>query len=212
MASKLKALGLVLTALVAASTVTASAAQAGEFTAENYPATITGAQLSKHQFTFFGGNTVNCNVATFHGKLAAAAETLTVGAEYGECSTEGGGAVTVKMTSCDYVFHAGETLEMDRVDGSLDVKCNKAGDGIFFEDPETGCNVKILPQGTLSTLVYTNHTEASDYDVDISLANIKYNQNAQCPGGEGMFFNGTYTGKSTMTGDYEGGGTGVSVD
>src|SRR4051794_2644199 len=108
MTRKLKGIGLVLTAAIAMSAVAAAAAQAGEFTAEKYPATMTGMRLSNHQFKFNMG-TVNCNTTSFHGELAAAANTLTLSAAYGECTTGGGAAVNVNMTSCDYRMHANET-------------------------------------------------------------------------------------------------------
>ncbi len=72
----------------------ASAAEAGEFTAENYGATVTGTQLTKHEFQFNGG-AIDCTVASFGGKLTGPAEALTVAAEYGNCSTAGGAGVTV---------------------------------------------------------------------------------------------------------------------
>src|SRR4051812_44065241 len=100
MTGKLKRLGLVLVAVAALAAVGASAAQAGEFTAENYAATITGNQISKHTFKFEAGTDV-CTVATFHGTQAAAAETLTLNASYENCATpNGGAAVGVTMNSC----------------------------------------------------------------------------------------------------------------
>ncbi|HWN73392.1 MAG TPA: hypothetical protein VNN15_06260 [Solirubrobacterales bacterium] len=206
MEHKLRVLALALMALMATGAMTASAASAGQFTAESYPATITGTQLSGHEFGFFG-YTITCNKASLDAPLGAAATSLTVSASYKECSSSEGGEVTVKMTSCDYVFNAGNEL-----DATMDVKCG-AGGTIDFEDLETGCSVEILPQGTLSTLTYTNHPEAKDFDVDIKVGPaIKYEQDAQCPGGAGFYFNGTYKGQSTMTADHEGAGTGVTVD
>jgi hypothetical protein len=210
MTRKLKALGLAICAALAVLAVSSSAAQAGEFTAEKYPATLTGTQLSQHEFSFFNYS-VSCAKASFDGTLEAAAKAVTIAASYSECTSEAGAAVTVKMTGCDYVFIAEETLGEDKVDGSMEIKC-PAGAGIDFEDAATGCAIKIIPQGPLSTLVYTNHKVAKDFDVDLEVENFLYNQNNLCPGGEGMFFNGLYTGKSTITGDAEGGGTGVIVD
>lgn len=212
MTSNLKALGLALMALTVMSAATASAAQAGEFTAKEYPATITGTQLSGHEFSFFNW-TVGCTEAKFHSKLGAAAKSMTVGAEYSGCSTPGGQEAIISMKSCDFVFHAGETLEKDKVDGNLDIKCAEAEDGIHVEIPATGCTVKIHPQTMLSTVVYTDHPAAGDYDVDINIGpSIKYTQNALCPGGEGFLFNGEYSGKSTMTGEKGEAKVDVTVD
>jgi hypothetical protein len=178
MFSKLRAGGLVLVAAIAISAVAASAAQAGEFTASKYPATVTGSQTAKHEFKFNTGNVV-CAKAAFDGTLEKESETLTVTAEYKECATPKGG-VNVKMNSCDFLLHAGETLEMERVDGSLDVQCNVEGDEIEFVEPATGCVVKVPAQNTLNTLVFTNKKMAGDYEMDISLTKLKYTQNEKC--------------------------------
>jgi len=210
MLTRIKALGLAFVAVAAVSATMASAAAAGEFTAENFTATVTGTALAKHQFKFSGG-TISCTVASFDGKLAGPAENLTIAAEYGNCSTAGGGAVTINMTGCDYAFHAGATLENSRVEGSMEVQCVGGGEGIDVEMPG-GCTAKILPQGGLANLVYTNHPEAKDFDVDFSVGAIVFTQNAACPGGEGVFATGTYGGQSTMTGESAGGADGLKVD
>jgi hypothetical protein len=200
MISRIRIGGLVALAIVAISAVAASAAQAGEFTASKYPATITGTQIAKHEFKFNTG-TVNCAKATFDGTLEAASETLTITAEYKECATPKGG-VNVKMNSCDFLLHAGETLENENVDGSLDVQCNKAGDEIEFVEPGNGCVVKIPPQNGLNTLVYTNHKIAKDFDLDIGISEMEYTQNEKCKE-QGVFKDGGYVGKSTMQADEE---------
>jgi hypothetical protein len=207
MFSRFKTGGLVLIAALAMSAVVASAAQAGEFTANKYPATVTGSQTAKHEFKFQTG-TVVCAKATFDGKLEAASETLTVTADYKECVTPGGGgAVNVKMNSCDYVLHAGETLANENVDGSLDVNCNKEGDEIEFVHEKNGCVVKIPPQNGLNTLTYTNKKMAGDYELDINITKLLHTQNEKCA--EKGTFEGEYLGKSTMKGDEE---IKVSVD
>jgi hypothetical protein len=200
MLSRFRIGGLVLLAAIATSAMTASAAQAGEFTATEYPATITGSQTSKHDFKFQTG-TVSCAKATFEGTLEEASETLTVDAEYKECKTPNGG-VTVKMNSCDFLLHAGETLEKDRVDGSLDVQCDIEGDEIEFHEPANGCTIKIPAQEGLGTIVYTNKPGAKDYEMDISLTEITYTQNEKC-NMQGTFEDGQYLGKSTMMADEE---------
>lgn len=202
MLSKLKMGGLVLIAVIATSAVGATAAQAGEFTASEYPVTVTGTQTAKHQFKFEAG-TITCAIVNFDGKLEAASETLTVTADYKECTTPGGQGVNVKMNSCDFLLHAGETLENERVDGSLDVQCNKEGDEIELFEPANECNVKIPPQNGRTTLVYTNKKMAKDYEMDINITELEYTQNEKCPGGQGTFKNGEYLGKSTMKGDEE---------
>jgi hypothetical protein len=200
MYSKFKTVGLVLIAALAVSAVAASAAQAGKFTASKYPATITGTQTVKHEFKFQTGEVI-CAKATFDGKLEMESETLTVTAAYKECATPGVGGVTVKMNSCDYLLHAGETLANENVDGSLDVQCNNEGDEIEFVHAN-GCVVKIPAQTNRTTLVYTNQKGAKDFAMDISLKEIEYTQNEKCAE-QGKFNNGEYLGKSTMQADEE---------
>ena len=208
MLSKLRTGGLVLVAAIAIGAVGASAAQAGKFTATKYPATITGSQTAKHEFKFQTGEVV-CAKATFDGKLEMESETLTITADYKECVTPGGGgAVTVKMNSCDYLLHAGETLANENVDGSLDVQCNKEGDEIEFVHAKTGCVVKVPAQTNRTTLVYTNKPGAKDFEMDISLKEIEYTQNEKCKE-KGVFNGGEYLGKSTMQADEE---IGTQVD
>ncbi len=200
MVSKLKIGGLALLAVVATGAVAASAAHAGEFTASEYPATITGSQTAKHDFKFQTG-TVSCAKAAFHGKLEEASEALTVKADYKECKTPGGG-VSVKMNSCDFLLHAGETLEKDRVDGSLEIQCNEEGDEIEFVEPANGCVIKVPAQEPGGTLVYTNKEMAGDFEMDIGAAEMIYTQNEKC-NEQGVFEDGQYLGKSTMQADEE---------
>lgn len=211
MRAKFKIFLLGLMTVLATLGALASAAQAGTFTAENYPATITGTQLTGHKFSFANNYSVTCASAAFHGQIPGAVERLTVGARYEECESNAGDPVTVKMTGCHYGLEAAETLGENEVDGRLYIKC-PAGAGIDFDDEVTGCEIKILPQNSLTTLKYTNNVGAGDFVVDINVFAINYVENALCPGGEGMFFAGQYAGKSTITGDFEGEGTGVKVD
>jgi uncharacterized protein YaiE (UPF0345 family) len=211
MIPRIKVSALALLALAAIGTASASAAQAaGEFTADEYPATITGAQLGNHVFKF-EGPVITCPTATFHGELPAPSSELTLDAEYGECKTNNGNAAVVEMTSCDYQFHAGETLAMDKVDGSLDIECAEAGDRIDFVVPSSGCKFEIGAQNGLNSLVYTDNTMAEDFDVDIALNGVLFKQNSKCPGGEKMGF-AEYDGKSTMQADFEEEKIGTTVD
>jgi hypothetical protein len=201
-------LGLVLA--LALCGIGAQAAQAGEFTAEAYPATVTGNQITKHTFKFEAG-TVECVTVKFHGTLEAASEMLTLGATYENCATpNGGAAVGINMNGCDYEFNAGETVEADKVKGTLDIVC-PAGKEIEIKEAANGCTVKIPSQNGLSQLTYTDHTIARDFDVDIGITGMSYTQNANCAGGMGTFANGEYGGSSTMTGEKEGMADGLIV-
>jgi hypothetical protein len=212
MISRTKVSLLALVAMVAISAIPAAAAQAaGEFTAEHYPATMTGSKVTNHVFKF-GMWSVTCKAATLHGELALPNGQLPLTAEYGECETNSGRATEIAMTSCNYVLHANETLAEDKVDGSLDIRCTEAGDAIDFTVPFNGCKVSIPAQNGLNTLTYTDNTLAKDFDVDINVIEMKYKQNAQCPGGAMSASNGEYSGQSTIQADSEGLPVGTTVD
>jgi len=200
MISKIKALGLALLAVFAVGAVSAVAAQAGQFTAPAYPATITGQNVGGfHEFTTELG-TMNCNV-TFHGELAAASEDLTLAPTY-NCVI-GGLGVDVSMNGCDYEFHAGETLAMDQVAGSMDILCPEEAAIDFKVTSVPPCHVTVGEQLGLEALTYTNRTMAKDVDVNMSLGEIAYGLEGNCPV-VGTFANGTYTGTTTLKSDNPG--------
>src|SRR5262245_27950885 len=75
---KVSLLALVVVSAIGA--VSAGAAQAGEFTAEKYPATMKGTQVADHVFKFNMWS-ITCKKAAFDGQLPAASSELTLGAE-----------------------------------------------------------------------------------------------------------------------------------
>jgi hypothetical protein len=212
MMSRTKVSLLALVAMAAIGATSAASAQAtGLFTAQNYPATMTGTDITDHVFKF-GMWSVTCKVATLHGELAGASSELTLDPAYGECKTNNGRATEIAMTSCDYTLHAGETLAADEVGGSLDVTCAEAGDGIDLVVPFNGCKVTIPAQSGLEALTFTDNTMAEDFDIDFNLVEIEYQQNAQCFGGAMAAANGEYIGKSTMQAEVEELPIGTTVD
>lgn len=200
MTRKLKASLLAVVALAAIGAVGATAAQAGEFTSDSYPATITGQNVGgAHVFTTSAGM-MNCNV-TFHGEMAAAAGELTLTPTY-NCGI-GGLQVDVDLNGCDYVLHAGETVVMDIVNGTMDIKC-PVGAKIDFEITSmVPCNITVGEQTGLTAITYTNKTMAKDVLVDMNLGEIVYTADLGCPGA-GVHNNGTYNGTTTLKADNEG--------
>ncbi|HEX6667677.1 MAG TPA: hypothetical protein VF081_13900 [Solirubrobacterales bacterium] len=200
MTRKLKASLLAVVALAAIGAVSATAAQASEFTAGAYPATITGQNIGGgHTFTTEAG-AMNCNV-TFHGEMAAATNNLTLTPTY-NCGIEGL-AVDVSLNGCDYVFHAGETVVMDTVKGSMDITCPMGAKIDFKITSMVTCDITVGEQLGLKSLIYTNKTNAKDVDVDMNLTGIAYTADLGCPGA-GLHGNGTYSGQTTLKSDNEG--------
>jgi hypothetical protein len=196
----IKLLALCALALVAFGAVGAIGAQAGTFTAGAYPATITGQNVGgAHQFSTEVG-VMNCNV-TFHGELAAASSELTMTPTY-NCGINGL-EVDVDLNGCDYVFHAGETMAMHEVGGSLDIICPEGAEIDFEITSMMVCHLTVGEQLGLEAITYTNRTMAKDVDADVSLGEIAYGLDAGCPV-MGTFANGTYGGTTTLKSDNEG--------
>lgn len=201
MTRKLKTAGLALVAVFALGAIAASAAHAGTFTSDEYPATITGQNVGgAHVFETELGVPMNCNVQ-LHGELAAASETVTMTPTY-NCGI-GGNVVDVDLNGCDYVLRAGATLGMHEVGGLMDIVC-PAGAAIDFEITSMPiCHLTVGEQLGLGALTYTNRTMAKDVDADMSLGGIEYELDEECPV-EGVFGTGTYEGTTTLRADNEG--------
>jgi hypothetical protein len=210
MPRNLKALGLAALAVCAIGAMTASAAQAGTFTAGSYPATITGQNVGFHHLTTVLG-TMTCAEAKSHGLLAAESQDLTLSLDLGTSCTLEGSLVHVKNNGCDFHFKAGETTGTHKVDGTVQVKC-PAGNAIDFEITSMQvCHLTVGEQGALEHVVFTSNTVPNDVDVDLHLTGLIYKLDVGCP-----FvgtFGGTYVGTTTLKADAEGGaGTPFRVD
>jgi hypothetical protein len=204
---KLRLAVLSLLAFCAITALGPAQSEAGEFTAGEYTATITGTTAVAHEFTTVLG-VMKC-APTFHGKLEAAAFTMTVAPNYGTSCKIGGKQVHVTNNGCDFVLHAGMTKEMDVVGGWMDIVCpdNK----IDFEiTSEPVCHLTVPGQNELGQLLYTDNTEAEDVVMHFGLEGIFYELDNGCAE-VGAFANGTYKGTSTITADHEG-PTSFSVD
>jgi len=181
-------------ALLALSAVGSSAAQAGTFTAGQYPATIVGTNNVPHTLTTSLG-AIEC-APFFDGKLEAASEEITLEPGYGPC-TLGAKEVHVDLNGCDYTVHAGETLGGDKVGGTMDIGC-PPGSVIDFEVTSIPvCHLTVPGQAGLSALTYTSQTPPSDVNLDFALGEIAYTLDMGCPG-PGVYANGALTGITTL--------------
>lgn len=205
---KLRAALLALLALCAVAALGPVQAQAGEFTATEYPATITGQNVGMHELTTELG-VMECEM-TFDGPLPEASETLTVVPSYGTGCTIEGHMVHVSNNGCDFLFHAGETLGEHEVGGTVDVQCPE-GNAIDFEITAMMiCHLTVPAQNGLA-VSYTNSTMFPDAHLDFLVEGLIYRLDAGCPV-MGNFNNGTYIGTTTVKADHEGMGTGFAVD
>lgn len=205
----IKLVALSALALVAIGAVSATGAQAGEFTAAQYPATITGQHINgPHEFTTELG-LMGCK-PEFHGELAAASSELTITPSYETECAIGGKVVHVDMNGCDFRFHAGATLGMHEVEGSMDIKCPE-GNEIDFEITSMPiCHLTVPEQLGLNDITYTNRTMFNDAEIQFEIEELAYGLDNGCPV-VGTFENGSYEGESTLKADFEEMGTTFGV-
>jgi hypothetical protein len=210
MSRKIRLLGLALFATVALSAVSATGAQAGEFTAAEFPATITGQNVAGEHFITTDLGVLVCSV-TFHGALEEASETMTIAPNYGTGCTIAGIEVHVANNGCDFLFRAGNTLGGHEVGGSMDIKCPEGSAMDFEITSMMVCHLTIPDQIGLGGLTYTNNTMPADVDIDFGIEGFVYRMDAGCPMA-GIRGNGAYSGTSTIKADHAGMGTGFKVD
>jgi hypothetical protein len=187
-------LGLGMLAMLATAAAFAPAAQAGEFTAGKYPATIIGTNNVIHKITTNLG-VMEC-APVLHGNLEAPSEELTFSLGYGPC-TLGANEVDVNVNGCDYRVHAGNTAGQHKVAGTMDIVCPE-GSVIDFEVTSVPtCHLTVPGQTGLGALTYTNHTPPTDVDLDFNLSGLSYTLDMGCPG-PGVYANGAFTGTTTL--------------
>jgi hypothetical protein len=159
-------LAAVLLAALAVLVTGASAAQAANFTAAEYPAFISGEQTGPAG-TGGGGGTgstifgfesslmAECKSAGFAGLLSEATGSLSVSSGYNEC-TAFGSAGTIESNGCEFVLHPGSGSG-DEFTGTFDITCPE---GSKITVAAGNCEVQIGAQNGLGPVVYKNLTTA----------------------------------------------------
>lgn len=207
----LKALGLALVPIFAFSVAMASTAVADEFTAEAYPATITGSLEQGTPMTIgtTAGHTT-CNVAKQHGTIPGPTTTLTMTASWENC--QGGGFPgVVHMNGCDFLYHVNGGM---LTTGWVDIICPPGQEITKTSGPIGGtikCVIHIPPQAGLGPVTYTNvgAGPTREITVEINANNLAYSHTAgtglgACANGGGA--NGILRDQTLWTGEFEGGG------
>ncbi|HET8814966.1 MAG TPA: hypothetical protein VFM51_08420 [Solirubrobacterales bacterium] len=204
---KLRSALLALIAFCALAALGPAQSQAGEFTAAEYPATITGQNVGVHELTTEIG-VMECEM-TFDGPLVEPSETLTVVPTYGTGCTIEGLMVHVSNNGCDFLLHAGETLGEHEVGGTMDIQC-PVGNAIDFEiTAMMFCHLTVPAQEGLA-VKFQNSTMFPDAHLNTNVQGLTYRLDPGCPV-VGNYNNGTYTGTTTVKADHGGMGTGFAV-
>jgi hypothetical protein len=215
--NRLKIAALSVVASLALSAVVATAASAGSFEAESYPATITGEQTTQVVFSGVVGSWA-CKKLSMSGELTEKLSKLNLAPLYSECSWAGIGATTM-MEGCTYEFVAGNTIEGSeaRVQATMSIKC-PAGKEVKLVLNGGTCTIRIPPQINLAsaTAESTGSGKSGDVDLKLSLTGITYsveNGAFPCPNnpGSGTYNNGSLTGTETLKAENSGEAVGFKV-
>lgn len=200
MTHKIKVLGLSFVAVLAMSSVAATAAQAASgLDVEATPAFITGEQLTGptlDKFTFGGGVMLCSKSSSTITTTATKTEDVTVVPDYLECQF-GGLPVHLNFNGCQYTYTGTATaLVMN-----MDIVC-PAGKDITVQQTATGCVVTVKAQGPLSKITFSNvagfppHVNAKN-----EITGLHYEGNASCPVGvSGTRVDGQLAGTTTLKG------------
>jgi hypothetical protein len=172
MIRNIKTLWVAALAVLALSAIGASTAQATNFTASSYPTSFTAESVKGNDDFQTEAGAVECK-SHFSGTISAASETITVNADYSECSAFGFASATVNMGSCDYVFHT---------NGVVDLTCGKTPASIVAST----CEATFTTQSGLKSVSLKNGT--GDITAQAGVTGIAYNVTKD---GFGCPFNGT---------------------
>jgi len=151
MIGKLKALGLAVLPVVALA-AGAPGAQAINFEASSYPATVTGSNTKGSETLTTEAGAVQCS-SHFEGTLSAASSTLTITPKYSECTAFGFLSATVTTEGCTYVFHATEEVSAGVFNSHADVSCPE---GKSIKIAAATCKAEVKAQTGLTTVKSTN--------------------------------------------------------
>jgi hypothetical protein len=209
-----KTFGLLVAVLVGLVAVPVAAWGATQFEAEEYSAAIKGVQTGNHVFGLEDSIKVQCEVASFAGAMDIWSETEQLAPKYEKC-TASGGAATVTTNGCLYELHAGEEMaEPGDFEGTLDLECPAEKTMVIASGT---CEVQIGSQNGLGEIEFDDNPAATpdNFTAAMSLTKVKYTKTvdgALCPlTGTGAKEDGTYSGTSTITGEFEAEEIGVKV-
>lgn len=200
---RLRAIALTLTVSFAFGAVAASAASAGSFKADSYPARITGAQTTQVLFNGVVG-TWKCNGLNMQGELSKESSSLNLTPLYTECSWAGV-AATINMEGCTYEYTAGNTVEgsENKIQATMDVKC-PAGKEMKLT-LANNCTIRIPEQNGLNSVTLENTLALEPMAVDLQLnvtgMTYKVEHGTFCPNSpaDGTYNNGSLKGEEKLS-------------
>jgi hypothetical protein len=173
MRANLKTLWLALLVSLAMGAVVTSSAQAtAKFTAENYPAVLTG----KDDATTMLGFT--CHEVTYEATLGSASTSATITPHLPSCTTEAIPSPQIKLNGCHYVLEA-LTATMGDTHGRLIIVCPP---GQKIQIWIGTCSISIFPQtlgGSSGEVTFTNKSPSGTtlknwVELHLSISDLHY--------------------------------------
>lgn len=160
MISKFKALGVAALTVVAMSAITASSAQAANFTASSYPAVGTASSAQENEDMVTEAGSVECKAHFVMAAISEGTSSITVTPTYTECKTWGWFNGSVNMNGCDYVFYTS---------GAFDLKCPT---GKVVVITGFNCEVQIAGQNSLVGMDLKNN--GTGISIQATVGGINY--------------------------------------
>jgi len=183
-----------VTLAVAFLTVGVASARAGYLTAEQYPAPLSGTQLSEPTIYTVGG-TFRCSSSSYSGSLPYSSSTFSLKPTFSNC-TLGGLSVSVSPEGCSFEYYIGSSIGGGGFNvtwsSSMYIRCPKGQSIKISSPPFFGCAMEIKPQGSLDPVYirglrqqdywlstypnypYLDHVTPGDIQIEHDISNLSY--------------------------------------
>jgi len=177
----------------------APAAHASKFSVSEYPATISGSQVTGESVTLSFGTsgTASCKVHNLTGSLPAISETIELHPTFKDtCTVFGDAKGSVTTTGCDLKIYAGAGLRGFKFEGSTDIVCSV---GSSIKITGSTCELEIKQVKSLGKIeLIDNGKTPAEVVIKFNLSSVPYTvttDGATCPlPSVGNYTNGTYVG------------------
>jgi hypothetical protein len=195
MMRNVKSLGIAVTAVLAMSAVTASAAQA-EFTIGAGGNTVTATQIGINEFVVPESGQVECTTATGDASASGTVADLSFAPSYSGCTAFGQPA-NIATNSCIFTLTTNSTVHICQSGGPSSITVTSGGASI--------CTITVGAQTAAMTLHNRTNAKTGKIDIEVTtgITGMHYvvdnpNGNTGCPAG-GTYADGEYFGSLTIT-------------
>jgi len=177
--------------------VVSAHAQTGTYTADEYPATITGEQVGTDVWTTNAG-TISCTHVTYHGELSGPSASLQLTPTYTGCKAFGLFNATIDLNGCKYETHAATTEATHKYNSTVDLNCDPSK---RLTVTTSVCRLTYPQQQGFGVETSTKTTGPGTFHrKDVAPTSMFYTVDPPCAtASEGEYSNGSFTGESTLS-------------